>query len=264
MGWPLGKKDLQNQSQHWDRQAERYDELFLDPYAAAVTNPLWQGLAAVADAAQKTVADLGCGTGSLLPYLAEQFESVIALDFSPEMLSRARGRLNGAAIARVTFLERAMHEIEDLAGKLDVAVAVNSLVMPDVRLIDRTLSAIRSSLKPDGYLMGVVPSMDAIYYHMMLLIDHSLDQGLPHAEAEKVAALHVERRHYDFAFGRFQYEGLRQKFWLPFEIEYRLKKAGFTGTVVEKVLYPWDESHACGGALAAFPPSWDWFFLARA
>ena len=157
-----------------------------------------------------------------------------------------------------------MHELEDLAGKLDVAVAVNSLVMPDVRLIDRTLRAIRKSLKPGGHFLGVVPSMDAIYYHMMLLIDHSLDQGLPHAEAEKVAALHVERRHYDFALGRFQYEGLRQKFWLPFEIEYRLIKAGFTGTILEKVLYPWDESLACGSALAAFPPSWDWFFLARA
>ena len=260
----MGKKELQNQAQHWHRQAERYDELFLDPYAPGVTNPLWEALAAVPGAARKTVADLGCGTGSLLPYLAERFESVIALDFAPGMLMRARGRLHGGPMARVTFLERAMHELEDLAGKLDVAVAVNSLVMPDVRLIDRTLRAIRKSLKPGGHFLGVVPSMDAIYYHMMLLIDHSLDQGLPHAEAEKVAALHVERRHYDFALGRFQYEGLRQKFWLPFEIEYRLIKAGFTGTILEKVLYPWDESLACGSALAAFPPSWDWFFLARA
>jgi SAM-dependent methyltransferase len=180
------------------------------------------------------------------------------------MLTLARRRLHGAAAARVTFLERAMHEIDDLATTLDVALAVNSLVMPDVRLIDRTLRSIRKGLKPGGLFLGVVPSMDAIYYHLMLLIDHSLDQGLPHAEAEKVAAIHVERRHYDFAFGRFQYEGLRQKFWHPFEIEYRLKRAGFTGIVLEKVLYPWDESLAGGSALAGFPPSWDWFFLAHA
>jgi hypothetical protein len=143
-------------------------------------------------------------------------------------------------------------------------VAVNSLVMPDVRLIDRTLQAVRRSLRPDGLFMGVVPSIDAIYYHMMLLTDHSLDQGFPLVEAEKLAALYVERRHYDFAYGRFQFEGLRQKFWQPFEVEYRLKRAGFSAPILKKVLYPWDESLAGGGALAPYPPSWDWFFLARA
>jgi SAM-dependent methyltransferase len=260
----LAKKKLDNQAEHWSRQAARYDELFLDPYGPNVVNPLWQALAEIPAAKRKSVADLGCGTGTLLSHLAEQFESVIALDFAPGMLKHARERLRGPALARVTFLERAMHELDDLAGTLDVAVAVNSLVMPDVRMIDQTLSSIRKSLKPDGVILGVVPSIDAIYYHMMLLIDQSLDQGFPLVEAEKFAALHVERRHYDFAYGRFQYEGLRQKFWLPFEVEYRLKKAGFTSPILKKVLYPWDESLAGGRGLAAFPPSWDWFFQARA
>ncbi len=261
---PLAKEPIQKQAEHWNRQEARYDEIFLDPYGPDVVNPLWQELAGIPAARRQIAADLGCGTGTLLPFLAEQFQSVIALDFASDMLRRARSRLQSGQLARVTFLERAMHELEDLEGKLDVAVAVNSLVMPDVRLIDRTLSAIRKSLKPDGLIMGVVPSIDAIYYHMMLLIDQSLDQGFPLAEAEKLAALHVERRHYDFAFGRFQYEGLRQKFWQPFEVEYRLKKAGFSAPALKKVLYPWDESLASGGALTAFPPSWDWFFTARA
>ena len=197
-------------------------------------------------------------------YLAERFASVIALDFAPGMLKCARERLDRRAAARVTFLERRMHELDDFAGKLDVAVAVNSLVMPDVRLIDQTLISIRKCLKPDGVFMGVVPSIDAIYYHMMLLIDQSLDQAFPLVEAEKFAALHVERRHYDFAYGRFQYEGLRQKFWQPFEVIYRLRKAGFNNPIVKKVLYPWDESLAGGRGLTAFPPSWDWFFHAHA
>jgi SAM-dependent methyltransferase len=260
----LTKEPLQKQAEHWNRQEARYDEVFLDPYGPGVVNPLWEELAEIPAAKRKSAADLGCGTGTLLPYLAEQFQSVFALDFAPDMLRRARSRLQSGALARVTFLERPMHELDDLAGTLDVAVAVNSLVMPDVRLIDRTLSSIRKSLKPDGVIMGVVPSIDAIYYHMMLLIDHSLDQGFPLVEAEKLAALHVERRQYDFAYGRFQFEGLRQKFWQPFEVEYRLKKAGFSAPVLKKVLYPWDESLASGGVLKGFPPSWDWFFRAHA
>lgn len=156
-----------------------------------------------------------------------------------------------------------MHDLDDLAGRLDLAVSVNSLVMPDVRLIDGTLRAIRASLKPSGQFLGIVPALDAISYHMMLLMDGSLDQGFPPGEAEKLAALHAERRHYDFAFGRFHYEGLRQKFWQAFEVEYRLRKAGFALSEIGKVLYPWDDSQAGAAALAAFPPTWDWFFRAN-
>jgi SAM-dependent methyltransferase len=259
----LAKNKLDNQAEQWSRQAARYEELFLDPYGQAVVNPLWSALEEVRDAERKTVADLGCGTGTLLPRLIGRFAAVIALDFAPGMLKSARERLHGCPPGRVTFLERGMHELDDFAGKLDVAVAVNSLVMPNVRMIDQTLISIRKCLRAEGIFMGVVPSIDAIYYHMMLLIDQSLDQGFPLVEAEKFAALHVERRHYDFAYGRFQYEGLRQKFWQPFEVLYRLKKAGFTNPVVKKVLYPWDESLAGGRGLAGFPPSWDWFFHAQ-
>ena len=102
----LAKSELQNQDRHWSRHAERYDEVFLDPYAPGVENPLWAALDAIPDAAHKTAADLGCGTGPLLPHLAERFERVIALDFAPGMIERARERLAPEADDRVTFLQR--------------------------------------------------------------------------------------------------------------------------------------------------------------
>jgi SAM-dependent methyltransferase len=199
----------------------------------------------------------------LLPYLAQRFSRVIALDFAPGMLKLAAERLDPDAAARVTFLKRPMHKLDDLAGQLDVAVAVNSLVMPDVRLIDQTLRAIRASLRPGGLFLGVVPSIDTICYHLSLLMDQALDQGLEPKEAKRLAALHTERRHYDFAFGEFHFDGLRQKFWQPFEIEHRLNKAGFTAMTLAKVLYPWDESVAGSDTLAGFPRNWDWFFQAN-
>jgi hypothetical protein len=129
-------------------------------------------------------------------------------------------------------------------------------------VVDRTLRSIRASLRPGGELLGIVPSLDAIGYHIMLLMEQALDQGYSPREAQKLAALHAERRHYDFAFGQFHHQGLRQKFWQPFEVEYRLTKAGFKSTTLAKVLYPWDESLAGGESLRGFPPSWDWFFRA--
>jgi SAM-dependent methyltransferase len=258
----LRDNELHDESRNWSRQAKRYDELFLDPYSSQVENPLWKAIASVPGAAHKTVADLGCGTGPLLPYLAERFEKVFALDFAPGMIERARERIEPSIRHRVTFLERAMHKLDDLAGQIDVAVAVNSLVMPDVRLVDRTLCSIRTSLRRGGEFLGIVPAIDAICYHVMLLFERALEQGHPPKEAQRIAALHAERRHYDFAFGQFRYQGLRQKFWTPFEVEYRMAKAGFASVTLGKVLYPWDESLADGQFLAGFPPSWDWFFRA--
>jgi len=142
-------------------------------------------------------------------------------------------------------------------------VAINSIVMPDVRVIDRTLRAIRASLRPGGQFLGVVPSIDAIHYHTMLLMDQALDRGLEIEDAERAAAFHAEHQYYEFAFGRFQFLGLRQKFWQPFEIRHRLAKAGFSSVTLDQVRYPWDESMAGGADFADYPKSWDWTFVAH-
>ncbi len=155
-----------------------------------------------------------------------------------------------------------MHELDDLVGQIDLAVAVNSLVMPDVRVIDRTLRAVRASLKPSGQFLGIVPSIDAIAYHMMLLTDNALDRGMTPRQAERRSAIQIERQYYDFASGHFRFQGLRQKFWQPFEIEHRFSKAGFREIVHRKVFYPWDENLAGSIELGDRPHSWDWFFQA--
>jgi SAM-dependent methyltransferase len=254
--------NTQDQDRQWSRHAARYDELFLDALDPAVDNPLWSALDAVPHPESLTVADLGCGTGPLLPRLVGRFGRVVALDFAPAMIARARSRLGGDA-AKVTFETRAMHDLDDYAGQFDVVVAINSLVMPDVREIDRTLRAIRTSLRPGGQFLGVLPSIDAIHYHTMLLMDQALDRGLDIEEAERSAAFHAEHQYYDFAFGRFRFLGLRQKFWQPFEIRHRMAKAGFSSIELGQVLYPWDESMAGGEDFAGYPRSWDWSFRAR-
>jgi SAM-dependent methyltransferase len=256
--------DPQRQDRQWSRHAARYDDLFLDPFRPGVENPLLDFLAAVPDAGSRTVADLGCGTGPLLPTLLERFGRVVALDFAPAMVEAARKRIGPEQARRVEFSVRPMSELDDLAGRLDVAVAVNSLVMPDVREIDRTLTAIRQSLRPDGVFLGILPAMDAIHYHTMLLHDDALARGLSPDEAERHATFQGEHHFYDFAFGRFLFQGLRQKFWQPFEIRHRFTKAGFAEVELAQVLYPWDDTITGGPAFAGFPQSWDWAFRARA
>jgi SAM-dependent methyltransferase len=250
------------QGKQWSRHADEYEQVFLDPFRPGVVNPLLRELEVIEDAGALSVIDLGCGTGPLLPHLVGRFGEVTALDFAPGMIARARKRL-GRRAKQVTFHTRPMHDLDDLAGRFDVAFAVNSIVMPDTRDIDRTLAAIRGCLKPGGRLVGVVPAIDAIHYATMLIMDRGLDEGLAPSKAEARAAELVEHEMFEFAFGRFRYEGLRQKFWQPFEVEHRLRKAGFEGIRLEKLLYPWDDDIAGGAAYAEHPPSWDWAFSAH-
>jgi SAM-dependent methyltransferase len=255
---------VEEQGRHWSRQAARYDEVFLDPFRPGVENPCLDHLLAVPDPGSKSVIDLGCGTGPLLPHLINRFGSVTALDFAPGMIKKARARLGPIDAAAVTFLTRSMAEIDDLAGRFDVVVAINSIVMPDERAIDRAMAGVRSALRPGGVFLGVMPAMDAIHYHTLLLRDRALDRGDSSEEADRHAAFHAEHVYYDFAFGRFLFQNLRQKFWQPFELEYRLRKAGFGSITLEKVLYPWDDHITGGPEFADQPRSWDWSFVARA
>ncbi|MHB1424615.1 MAG: class I SAM-dependent DNA methyltransferase [Gemmataceae bacterium] len=249
---------MSEQAQHWSRAAEGYEETFIDPYLPEVRNPLRQAISMLADKG-KTAADLGCGIGPLLPFLAECFGRVLAIDFAEGMLARARQRCQG--LANVAFHKGELTELSDFAGQLDVAAAVNSLVLPDTTALDTALRAIHAALREDGHFLGIVPAIDAVHYFTMLLLERARLTGMPEDKARRNAAHHAEHEYYDFAFGTFRYKGLEQHFWQPFEVRYRLRRAGFRRIRMAKVHLSW-EQFGCARDLSDQPPPWDWFFHA--
>ncbi len=248
------------QDHFWSRAAQTYEDEFVDPYRADVQSPLMKALWRLGDRARRTVADLGCGIGPLLPFLAEHFHTVHAVDFAEGMLARARERCRG--LANVHFLQRSFTDLSCLAGELDVAVAINSLVLPSLPDLEEALRQIRACLKPGGRFLGILPAMDAVHYYTMLVLDRALAAGLPLAAAKRNAAYNAEHELHDFAFGQFRYKGLEQHFWQPFEIRYRLRRAGFRKVRLARVLLSW-EQFACGIDLKDQLPPWDWFVSAR-
>jgi SAM-dependent methyltransferase len=251
---------MANQDHHWSAAAGSYESEYIDPYLPDIRNPLKATLRRLGDPGGKTVADLGCGIGPLLPYLAEHYRTVYAVDFAPGMLERARESAQGHA--NVVFVEANLTALA-LPAPADVAVAVNSLVMPDVRDLDRALARIRAALKPGGYFLGIVPGMDAVHYYTMLLLDRALATGKPPSAARKNAALHADHAHFDFAFGQFNYEGLEQHFWQPFEVGYRFRRAGLRLRRLRKLHLSWQQ-FAGAAELRRYKAPWDWLFLARA
>jgi SAM-dependent methyltransferase len=251
---------MSDQAESWSRAAAIYEREFVDPHLPGVRSPLRPVLRALARRGARTVADLGCGIGPLLPFLSEHFAQVWGVDFAAAMLARARTAISQTN--NVTLLQRPLDDLEPLHGRLDLAVAVNSLVMPEIRDLERALEEIRRCLKPGGAFLGILPAMDAVHYQTMLLQDRALERGLTPEAARKNAAHHNDHALYDFGFGEFHFQGLRQHFWQPFEVRYRLARAGFTGVRLKKVHLAWKQ---ISGAreLHELPPPWDWFFQAR-
>jgi len=252
---------MPDQSHYWSVAANRYEDDFIDPYEPDARNPLFAALEELAG--PKTAVDLGCGIGPLLPILERHFGRVVAVDFAEGMLKRARQHALEQGLTRVEFLQCSFTDLALLAGQVDVAVAVNSLVLPDLGELERALASIRATLRPGGHFLGIVPAMDSVHYLTMLLVDRARAAGMPPDKARQNAAHHGEHSFYDFAFSEFRFKGLQQHFWQPVEIRYRLRRAGFRRIRRAKVHMPWGQ-FPCSRDMKALPPPWDWFFHARA
>lgn len=103
-----------------------------------------------------TVADLGTGTGYLLPVLGAHFAKVIAVDSSEPMLALARQRLAKSGLAKTGAVELRQGTLENLPlknGEADLAVAILMLHhLPDVTA---ALREIHRALRPGGRVLIV-------------------------------------------------------------------------------------------------------------
>lgn len=80
--------------EEWDRQAATFDDEPDHGLTAPATRSAWRDLlVSVLPAAPARVADLGCGTGTLARLLTDEGYIVDGLDFSPEMIERARTKV---------------------------------------------------------------------------------------------------------------------------------------------------------------------------
>jgi SAM-dependent methyltransferase len=87
----------------WDAEAADFDDEpdhgLVDPDVRAAWRSLLLG---VLPPAPGRVADLGCGTATLALLLAEAGYAVDGVDFSPEMVRRARAKVSGRADVTIT------------------------------------------------------------------------------------------------------------------------------------------------------------------
>jgi SAM-dependent methyltransferase len=242
----------------WDRVAADYFREVVSPFGAGVPRALCRALDAIPSAATKTAGDLGCGIGTLLPTLAARFARVLAVDFSPAMLARARATCRSRRVA----MHRAdLADLRRFHGSLDVAVTVNAVLTPDEDRLARIVSGLHDVLRPGGVLLAVFPAMEAILYQAVLIHERERRRRDPVAARARTARI-LERAKYDFVHGIYT-DGRSQKFFYDFELRRRLRRAGFRRLRVGRVTYPWSEVLGGYERFPGEPPMWDWLVRAE-
>ena len=138
-------------AQQWDAEALVFDD---EPHHALeepAMRAAWaELLLAELPAAPATVADLGCGTGSVSVLLAQHGYAVTGIDVSPEMVSRARAKaaVHGVeATFAVGDAAAAQFDPVDVVLTRHVAWAVPDLEAAVGRWVER--------LRPGGRLVLV-------------------------------------------------------------------------------------------------------------
>lgn len=95
----------------------------------------------------QVVVEVGCGTGKNTAWLAQSARAVVAMDFSPGMLARARARLAGAP--HVAFVEHDVTRPWPM-GDASAGVVIGNLVLEHVRDLAPVFAEVARVLAPGG------------------------------------------------------------------------------------------------------------------
>ena len=85
-------------AEFWDAQAAAFDEEPDHGLTEPAVRQAWAGLLLPRLPRAATVADLGCGTGSLAVLLAQAGHRVSGVDLAPRMVAAARAKAAGAGV----------------------------------------------------------------------------------------------------------------------------------------------------------------------
>lgn len=93
-----------------------------------------------------SVIELGCGTGKNTAYLLSRSDKVIGLDFSEEMLAKAKSKITDERVRFQKANLNAPWEVENMSADL----ITSSLVLEHIKNLDFIFQQTNLKLKPKG------------------------------------------------------------------------------------------------------------------
>lgn len=195
---------------YWDSLAESFEDDLLEIAREEGAGVLKEEIA-VHGNREHTVADLGCGPGSLIPFLAGQFGKVVAVDYAEELLAVARAR------CREPNVSYQCHDLGrgiDLPFAVEVACCVNALIDPRERKREGMLRALRTAVTPGGVALIVVPAFESVFHVFHTLRGIRRREGAPAGLTARGAERQLVGEVASFAGGVVKVGGVDTKCWM--------------------------------------------------
>ena len=189
--------------QYWDSLANHYQDDLLEISREDRSGVLTKELKVLGGEGIR-VADLGCGPGSLLPFLVANFGEVIAVDYAEKLLGQARQRCRSR---KVRFVRRDLSRGQRLSFKVEVVCCINALIDPDRDKRRGMLRSLRSAMSKKGLAVIVVPALESVFhvYHTLRMIRER--EGAPDGIDSKEAELMMGEEVDSFPSGIIQVGG---------------------------------------------------------
>ncbi|RJQ45082.1 MAG: class I SAM-dependent methyltransferase [Nitrospiraceae bacterium] len=246
---------------YWNQVAENYtDEIFsvLEHDEENLIAARVEKFASDTGAA----SDLGCGIGKFLSLLSCNFRHVYAYDISEKCLEQARH--NCTEFQNIDYLKVDLAKQTIKIPKVDLALCVNSIIMPSISQRLRYFSTIISHLIPGGHLILVVPSFESAIYSKIRLIEWNQRNGIGNGAAvmavwnenNKQKASHLQQ-------GIVNIDHVPTKHYLKEELFVLLKDLGLDIHEVLKIEYDWRTEFSDPPHWLKEPFPWDWLVTAR-
>ena len=243
--------------QYWDSLADSYEDDLLEISREDLEGALSEELNSLGEKAE-SVADLGCGPGSLLPLLARHFNQVIAVDYAEKLLNQARRR---GGSRKIMFVSHDLSKGRKLPFTVEVVCCINALIDPDRKKRSGILKTLSLAMKKKGVAVIVVPALESVFhvYHTLRMIRERAGgmDGLGLREAERMLRAEVQ----SFSDGIVRVGGTPTKYWMREELITCLKEQGLRVQRIRKVEYKWTEEILNPPGWLKEAPPWDWMIL---
>jgi len=161
--------DLSDCTKYYKNEASNYDKRRFSCDCAKFKDTLFKTTVShfLSNDDNKPILDAGTGTGRFAIYFAEIGRTVIAMDFSMEMLNEARAKMQKNALENKIFLVRG--DIQNLPFKSEVFSAVNSIhVLVHFPSVNGVIAEFSRVLENRGVFVTEVSNrlLSKAYYHV--------------------------------------------------------------------------------------------------
>jgi SAM-dependent methyltransferase len=208
---------------------------------------------------EKTAGDYGCGPGHFLPYLAENFQNVFAIDISRSLIARAKKKCSH--LSNIEYIAADLAASGLRLANTHFILSVNAIIMPSLACRLRILDVMAGHILKDGHLVLVVPSLESAMLTDFRLVEMNLRNGFRPASAVRAGfeKSNSPRLHQ----GIVPIEDVPTKHYLKEELVALLERRKLRIKEICKIEYPWDTEFDSPPGWMKQPYPWDWLVVAQ-